>query len=328
MKCDVNIPKLYIKKCLKVFMKWNKIKDLGLPWSKNMNEAMKNTVLPQLSGEMLFLASDYGGNHKRSDYYVYSVLIADWQYCVNWEYNRKIVRKKYLKDNRRMSFKGLNDFRKRKALVPFLEASDYIHGICCNLIQTKKLKNPFFDNKKYRRINDISEKYKMKGKWNPKSLDRMWMIVNFIAMLIAGFAKERQHIYWISDEDDIFANENKAEDVKDLLSALTTMYVEFELGELGIGTTKLDEGDRIEEDLVALADLAAGSLSEFATKISRKLGGRLYGGLFYEIPKGLSKKTELIISWLGDKKDNLYKQILMIEEAEKGQFGLAKITIE
>jgi len=168
----------------------------------------------------------------------------------------------------------------------------------------------------------------MKGKWNPESLDRMWMIVNFIAMLIAGFAKERQHIYWISDEDDIFANEKKAEDVKDLLSALTTMYVEFELGELGIGTTRLDEGDRIEEDLVALADLAAGSLSEFTTKISRKLGGRLYGGLFHEIPYGLSKKTELIISWLGDKKDSLYKQILLIEEAEKGQFGLAKINIE
>jgi len=34
------------------------------------------------------------------------------------------------------------------------------------------------------------------------------------------------------------------------------LYIQYQLDELGIGTTEIDEGDRLEEDLTAIPDLA------------------------------------------------------------------------
>jgi hypothetical protein len=60
-----------------------------------------------------------------------------------------------------------------------------------------------------------------------------------------------------------------------MLSSWSSHYVKHNLGELGIGTTSIDEGDRIEEDLAAVADLVAGAAAEVVTRMAEQCGGRI-----------------------------------------------------
>jgi hypothetical protein len=153
------------------------------------------------------------------------------------------------------------------------------------------------------------------SRWRTKAFERMFLTVYFVNLLIAAFAKPNQNIYWISDEDDMFANPAHSADTVQLLSRLTSMYVKHPLGELGVGTTKLDPGDRIEEDFVAIPDLVAGGVSELITAISgiTKMPAE---GLIYTLPKGLTPKTRTISDWLADDSYNLKRVIVIFDKVE------------
>jgi hypothetical protein len=97
---------------------------------------------------------------------------------------------------------------------------------------------------------------------------------------------------------------------------------------LGVGTTRLDEGDRLEEDFAAVSDLAAGAVSEMLTKVgSTNPSCSFYGNAAHELPDYLSKKTEVILAWLGDESRRLKKSILLFEQAKDKMFGLARLQL-
>ena len=147
-----------------------------------------------------------------------------------------------------------------------------------------------------------------------------------MSLFIAGFCKPDQNIYWISDQDMIFANPDKSEDVALLLSALTDMYVKDKLGELRIGTTSLDEGNHL-EDLAAIPDLCAGALSEYLTALCSMCGGKIVGGIAYPSPQGITLKTEQITSWIMANNPNLKRILLLFVSADKNKFGLTRLEI-
>jgi hypothetical protein len=284
---------------------------------------MSEVNLPALNGTTLYVTSDYSGYDNESRYFVISVLVADLDNSACWENFRRDVRNRYMADGRRMSFKKLNDANRLKALVPFLEASDEIEGICLNIGIRKEIKNLYIDEKVFEYVQN---KETLKGRWSDKSLENMFRIVHFVGLVIAGLAKPDQNIYWISDEDEIMANPTRSSDVAMLISAFTSLYVEHSLGELGVGTTKLDEGDRLEEDFAAVPDLAAGAVSEMLTKVGNMSHNcTFYGNTVHELPDYLSKKTEVILAWLGDENRQLKKSILLFEQVKEKIFGLTRL---
>lgn len=68
-------------------------------------------------GDLLLIASDYGGEHDLAEYRSLSFLFADFHRCQAWEDMRAQLRRIYLTDGRRLSFKTLRDKKKRKALA-------------------------------------------------------------------------------------------------------------------------------------------------------------------------------------------------------------------
>ena len=77
--------------------------------------------LPRVDqGPILVLASDYSGQHKSSDFEIFTFLVSDYVFLGLWDKLRSEVRKRFLPDGRRMAFKSLNDKVKRRALAPFL----------------------------------------------------------------------------------------------------------------------------------------------------------------------------------------------------------------
>ena len=106
----------------------------------------------------------------------------------------------------------------------------------------------------------------IKGKWNPNNLEQMMRTVQLVSTLLAAVAVQGQSIYWISDVDECFATEERKIDTARMMSSFTSEYVKHNLGELGIGTTEINQGDRLEEDLTAIPDLAAGAVLIFSMK--------------------------------------------------------------
>jgi len=106
---------------------------------------------------------------------------------------------------------------------------------------------------------------------------------------MAILTQPEQNVYWISDEDELFANPIKANDTKRMLQCFTSAYISYSLGELGVGTTRIDEDDRFDEDCAAIPDLVAGSTAELLTSLIREHG--TLPDVPAEVPSGnLSKK--------------------------------------
>lgn len=90
-------------------------------------------------GSHLLFGSDYSGDHRGSRFRVYCFVIADADASPEWPIRCRGVRCKFLKDGRRMSFKNLNDIHRRRALVPFLEAAEFLDGHVVGVTVAKEL---------------------------------------------------------------------------------------------------------------------------------------------------------------------------------------------
>ena len=109
-------------------------------------EGRDANILPDLrSGSTILVASDYSGQHTGADYQVISLLLADLDQCAAWEALRRKVRQDFLRDGRRMSFKGLGDRQKGRALLPFLNAANSIPGLTVSFAIHKEIDSLFVE---------------------------------------------------------------------------------------------------------------------------------------------------------------------------------------
>jgi hypothetical protein len=131
----------------------------------------------------------------------------------------------------------------------------------------------------------------------------------------------------MSDEDALHANLHKSKDLGLMLSRFTSFYVKHQLGELGFGTTALDEGDRYEEDATAIADLAAGAVSEILNRLASETGGGVRPGIAIPFDKDFSPKTEVLCSWLADESQKLRRVIIVFEKGDKGAISVSRFDI-
>ena len=304
---------------------WKSINDQHIPWIPKLNQLVSTASLPVLNGSTIYIASDYSGYHRKSKYEVISLLIMDTDNSWHWTNSRRCVREHFLTDGHRISFKGLHDQRQFYALPAFLESANNIVGICVNIVLRKSVRISYIDRDRMQSMVDASP---FLGKWSYKTLNHMFRIVHFISLFIGGLSKPGQNVYWISDQDPIFANPSNSEDAARLVSVLTNMYIDHKLGELGIGTTILDEGDRLLEDLVAIPDLSAGALSEYLTALCDMCDGKIIGKFVYPSPRGITPKTEQIVSWLMDNTGKLKRLILLFESAENNMARLTRLEIK
>ena len=112
----------------------------------------------------------------------------------------------------------------------------------------------------------------IQARWKHGAFEQMMRTVQLVSTLLAAVAVEGQNIFWISDMDESLANQARKLDTAKMMGVFTGEYITHKLGELGIGTTEIDEGDRLEEDLTAIPDLAAGALCDLLNRMHQHLG--------------------------------------------------------
>jgi len=305
--------------------KWKNIESPLFKWVPGFERIISSYELPEFSGDTIYIVSDYGGIPSKSKYFTISILYMDLEASKKWELQRRIVRGKFLPDGRRMSFKGLSDKKKSLALVPFLEATNEIAGVNVSIAIHKEALNVTCDLELYKMILNDS---RLKGKWSFKAYENAMRISHFVSLLIGGFSRPGQDVYWISDEDGIFDNPGKTEDVRMLSSAFTSRYVTHELGNLGMGTTKMDEGDLFEEDLASIPDLAAGAINEILETLYGFSGGPIPLRVGIPFNENFSEKTNIIARWMFSERIKLKNIIVLIEPDIGKKTRISKFNLE
>jgi len=303
---------------------WTTVTEPLFPWCNTLNRIMQSIGVPQLLGPMVFIASDYGGSHKSSKYEVFSVVYVDAEASSEWEARRRHIRQQFMGDGRRMSFKRLGDRQRQKAIGPFLWAAEALSGVCVSLVIRKSLR-PLHGDKAV--FDQFRKAIPLQGKWRDRQLERMMRITHLVSFLTGGLSRPGQHIYWISDQDDVFADKLKSADSAQVVSRFTSHYVKHPLGELGVGTTALDEGDRFEEDLAAIPDLVAGATAELATQLVEVCGGCIPHGVAIPFDRLLVRKVELLSDWLYDDRGSFKRVIILFEKQHDGSLSVCRLDM-
>jgi hypothetical protein len=126
----------------------------------------------------LLVGSDYGGFHQGAAFEVTSFVITNLESLSLWDQNRMHLRKRYLPEGRRMSYKALNDGRRRAALLPFLEAANQIPGLLLSIAIDKNLPTIF--------CSELAHSHPLLDGWKPAPIERAMRTMHFASLLLRG----------------------------------------------------------------------------------------------------------------------------------------------
>jgi hypothetical protein len=276
-------------------------------------EAKEPGAIPNVRrGKLFLVASDYGGEHDLAEYQVLSFLFADWQQCGDWERTRQELRRRYLSDGRRMSFKTLRDKKKRAVLQMFLSAANNISGLSVSILIHKSIASLFRESGHI----DLSEpEQEGFSHWKETSFEKMLRVVHLVSFFVAGLSSAGQDVLWITDEDEIAANDDRLRELTNLFGNISSHYIPHNMGHFRCGTTKSDNGSRQLEDLASIPDLIAGALSEGVATLNRQ-GTMPSHSLFVFRPQNIKTKVVEIMNWFSTDLEPLKRLVYMIDPVE------------
>lgn len=273
--------------------------------------------LPDLrKGPVIFIGSDYSGQHDLAEYETFTFLFADLENCIRWGKLRCDFRKEFLRDGRRISYKGLNDKKRRKALLPFLYAANSIPGLVVTILVDKTIEVLFEPIENAELWDSPLKDYKH---WKRPVFEKLLRIIHFASLFLSGMSRPYQNVMWITDEDEIVPNDERLREAVNLFGVICSQYLNHTLGHFRWGTTKLDSEARQLEDLVSVADLVAGSLSSVLTNY-KKQGSVPKSELIVPPPQNLPRKTKDVMDWFSDN-TQILKRVVYLIEPSQGQTG-------
>ena len=222
-----------------------------------------------------------------------------------------------------MSFKFLNDAQRRRALLPFLNAANLFDGACVVVVVHKDLKRMSTSPSSVEIWKSIRG---LKGNWRPSAFEAMARVAHFFSLLVAEFSRPHQHVTWITDEDDIVANDDRLTDIMDLAASMAGLYADHPLGEFAMNSTQVDEEERYFEDFVAIPDLVAGAFAEVVNVWSRD--PRWYeGGDLFLMPDKLTRKANIVSTWFCDASPALKRAVVLVDRHDDKRFLVEHMDI-
>jgi hypothetical protein len=273
------------------------------------NEAIlgQGGVFPRVArGRTFVIVGDFSGQHRGQHFDTYSFLALDLDCNSHWLNGQKEFRGRVLPSRRRMSFKSMNDAKRRSALVPFLRMASDIEG-CLIQFAISKIGGSLF-----RGAHDAERASALLNLWKPPVQERLLRIIHLSAFVVSGLSAPDQDLLWIIDEDEIAANVPQLTQLTDVFARIFSNYASHGLRHLRCGTTRSDDGSLALEDLAAVADLSAGALSEVCTSFVNESRFPV-PNLITPFHNGLSWKSRLIASWMATENMPLRRYTCIIE---------------
>jgi hypothetical protein len=259
-------------------------------WVAEFRTLLRARGIPSFSTDYISVLSDYSGQSKERPFRVQSFLLFNPTKSPDWPLLRQNLRAS-LPDRRRFAYKALSpSSHLQSKLQPFLAAADSLNGWCVTIAVHKSLKSLVSNEESYKLWKREGN---LQGTWNPQQFENMLRIVHFLSVVLAEIMGNCNCIEWVSDQDEIFANDARCLDATKVLKLSLGTYVPNATANLLVGTSVIDTGHRGIEDLLAIPDLAAGAVADFASA--------------RETACDLPKKAMTIGKWLRDSSASLSK---------------------
>lgn len=307
---------------------WNICKATDIDWLQQLSEeflyidSVVPRVLPQLDADPLCCISDYSGDQKSSLFNTYSYFYFDPDISIKqWSEARLAIRDLILGQARSLSYKGLNDAIKRKALTPMLSVADELDGLLISFAIHKKVK---VLTPSKTELSEINEWMSFESRWKKRSLSKMIKIAILFAFGVSGLNKERASVTWMTDNDDFTANRSQQDDLyKVALSAIDKFSLELPTSltvETKTNTTLMPDNAK---DLLAIPDLVAGMLSQVLSSDYLKVGVPSLASEFnFQGLSNLKDQATDILSWHTSNNGNLKKVAVVLYPAKSPRRGI------
>lgn len=278
-------------------------------WVTPFRTLLRDQSIPKFGNDELSILTDYSGTSGRHCYKVYSFLIFSRSQSPDWPQLRHDLRKRF-PDRRRISYKALSpSSHLQSQLEPFLSIAETLAAWCVTVAVHESFKKLVTEDKSCLAV--WQQIAKLEGSWKPPQFENVLRIVHFLSLLLAEIIGNSVRIEWISDQDDIFANDAKCSDVTSVLRLCLGSYVPNAMGRILVGTSEIDTGHRGIEDLLAIPDLAAGAVADFTNARDKK--------------DDLPDKAITIAKWLRHSSGPLSKCSIEFRPDLNGQMSLARL---
>lgn len=244
--------------------------------------------------------SDYSGDTKEYQYNTYSFLLTDNKSVSLFSKEHKKIRHAYNIRKRRFSYKDLSDTVLRNPCNDFLNLANRVNGILLSVAINKKLKLDFrYDNK--------NEAFSFLNKQKANNIRRILTISHLAAVFLACIVRHNQSIIWITDNDNIVANDRFTIQLTNIAASLVSALIDFELGHFRCGSSRCDPGDNLIEDLLSIPDFSAGMLSnQLTTQISEEY-------VFWVVRGDAKEKQNKLSWWSSDTVSALKKYFFVLD---------------
>jgi len=224
--------------------------------------------LPNLQiweNKSIAIFSDYSGE-SAGNYYTYSFLVCAMDALGLFQQEMKKVRQIFSLGDKELAFKDFRMGKMCNALPSYLNLLDqYVPGFLFTLVVDKQLSTVFGtpDKATGTTIVQILEKEGI-GKRKRQDAEKLLRIVHTMAFLLGLLGYTGQKIFWMTDHDNICANQSLHDQSLHLLQRVIGIYSKANFSLLG-GARPFDEKNTDFLDLLSAADLTAGTLEHYLT---------------------------------------------------------------
>jgi hypothetical protein len=233
-------------------------------------ETQGKLLLPDLrafNNKNVAIFSDYAGE-SGGNYHTYSILVCAWDALGLVKKQMEQVRGRHRLGGKEIAFKDFGMGQVRRALPDFLQAPDSILGFLCTLVISKKLTSVFGvpDRATQKELSAMLHDAGL-GEWKPGVAEKLLRVVHLTAFLTALLAHDGQQLFWMTDNDDICANEEAHDRALHLFQRVLGVYSRPNVRYPLLGAARPFQERAIEfMDSLSVTDVAASTVEHYLTQ--------------------------------------------------------------
>lgn len=286
-------------------------------WGHSIQKIIAATEAKPAQSGRLLIASDYGGEHSAASHHIYCYLVIR-SAPSQWYGRIQDARRRFVSDGRRMAYKRLDDGARQRALVPFLAAAADLDAHLVAIAVDKR--------KKWLSIapsaaGELRNAFGLRAPWKPQALEAMMRKVQFMAILLSIWSRNRTHVTWITDQDEFVANDVRHDDALRMVGQMGAFYLSHPMGEFRLNTTGQDLEATDFEDFCAIPDLAAGMLAEISNRLAKQGS---WGTTMRKLEGSLPLKAQAISDWFWCSDMRLRKTFISVD-VEGSRYGVRRV---
>jgi hypothetical protein len=238
----------------------------------SQRHAQGRLLLPKLSSfSSIAVFSDYGGEHKGSEYRTYSFLVTGDGATGPYSEEIRKIRDSYgIPHFKEIAYKDLGYGPVNRSLRALLAAAETLPGLLFTLVVHKNVDSLFGKN-----LREVSQWLLNSGSIElpPAVAEKSLRVVYFAVYLSSLLGRNGQGLFWFSDQDDIVADKIRTDNLLRIWSAAIGNYsqTDFPKGGLLVQSPKAKRPQEASrsidvESLLSVPDLFAGVLVPVITQ--------------------------------------------------------------